>query len=448
MAESKWIGLALLGVIVAACGGGSGASASNGGGGSGGSGADTTGSTGASMSTGSTTGSGGAGGGGGAIGEWMDAPGACPAGVPQVDLKTTQDLADASRGEGTFANDAPGTCYFIHDGTYTQSGVLLYFTKGGAPGARRYFVGESRKGVVIQGRASIDDGVGELSISNLTMDITGYAQAGSFNTLSVGNGKNITIDHVTFTGDCATGLKGGHIETNGTDGLLVEACLIEKFGHCGGGGHEDHGIYLASGKNIVVRNSVIRENSSRGIQMYTQGGQYGTLDQITIERNRIQANGHADYEDGIVINAYDTGTISNVTIKRNIIDHNFYSGIRFAGGVESGVVVTYNTFDSNGAGSNLAGRSEINVDDMGGAAGTSIKRNIFNVGNLLINDCYDATSLGFGLADDFVHGKIPSGAAGNCVGMETSGDPQFKDAAAGDYHPQNAEATGFGVYAP
>jgi len=70
------------------------------------------------------------------------------------------------------------------------------------------------------------------------------------------------------------------------------------------------------------------------------------------------------------------------------------------------------------------------------------------VNNKLINNCYDATSLGFGLADDFVHGTIPSGAAGNCVGMETTGDPQFVDAAAGDYHPQNQEALGYGAYAP
>src|SRR5262249_60985034 len=136
-------------------------------------------------------------------------------------------------------------------------------------GARRTFIGESRKGVIIKSRASIDDGIGDLTFSNFTFDLTGYADAGSFNTLSVGTGQNITVDHLTFTGDCATGLKGGHIETNGTDGLLVEACLIEKFGHCGGGGHEDHGIYLANGKNIVIRNNVIQQNSSLGIQMYT-----------------------------------------------------------------------------------------------------------------------------------------------------------------------------------
>ena len=33
---------------------------------------------------------------------------------------------------------------------------------------------------------------------------------------------------------------------------------------------------------------------------------------------RIYENGHGDYEDGIVINGADTGTISNVVVRRNL----------------------------------------------------------------------------------------------------------------------------------
>jgi hypothetical protein len=436
--------LVLFGLV--ACGGGQASSTTTG---TGGGGASTTSTTTSSSSTSSGTTGGGGTGGDVTIGEWTDAPGTCPAGVPQVDIHTASELADASRGEGAYAADAPNTCYLIHDGDYTQSGVLVYITKGGVPGgAHRVFVGESRAGVVVHGRASIDDGVGDVTIANLTFDLTGYSQTGSFNTLSLGNGQNITVDHVTFTGDCATGLKGGHIETNGTAGVLVEACLIEKFGNCGGGGHEDHGVYLASGHDIVFRNNVIRQNSSRGIQLYTQGGEYGTLDHITIERNRISQNGHADYEDGIVINGSATGTITNVTVQRNIFDRNYYSGIRFAGEATSAIVVTRNTFDANGAGSSSASRSEINIDDVGEAVGATIEKSIFQVGNVLINDCYDAASMGFGLSGNFVNGSVPSGAAGNCVSMVTMGDPQFADAAKGDYHPQSPAAAAFGAYAP
>jgi hypothetical protein len=426
---------------------GTGASTSTGGGGSpagvGGSG----GSTGTSSS-----GVGGAGGGGdpaGAVGEWTDAPGACPAGVPKVDIDSVAKLASASRGEDAYAGDAPSTCYFIHDGAYDQSGVVMYIKKGGIPGgARRYFVGQSRKGVVIHGRGAVDDGIGDVTIQNLTLDLTGYSETKSFNTLTLGTGKNITVDHVTFTGDCATGLQGGHIETNGTDSVLVECCLIEKFGSCNGGGHLDHGVYLASGSNLVFRNNVIRQNSSRGIQMYTQGGQYGTLDKVLIERNRITENGHADYEDGIVINGSGTGTISNVMIQRNILDHNRYSGIRFVGGAESAIVITRNTFDSNGTGSSSDKRSEINIDDVGGAAGATITANLFNISNVLINDCYDATAMGFSFGDNFVHGGIPTGTKGNCVGKQTLGDPQLVNPAMGDFHPGNPAAAAYGAYSP
>lgn len=385
----------------------------------------------------------------GAIGEWTDAPGACPAGIPKVDITTAAQLASASRGEDAYAGDAPSTCYLLHDGVYAQSGTMMFMTKGGvAGGNRRYFVGQSRQGVVLHGRAAVDDKVGDITIENLTFDLTGYSESKSFNTLSLGNGKNITVDHVTFTGDCATGLQGGHIETNGTDKLLVEACLIEKFGHCGGGGHLDHGVYLAGGSNLVFRNNLIRENSSRGIQMYTQGGQYGTLDKILIEQNRITKNGHADYEDGIVVNGSGNGPISHVLIRHNILDHNYYSGIRFAGGAQSTIVITKNTFDANGTGSMAPGRSEINIDDAGGASGTAITANLFEVGNVLINNCYDGKALGFGLGNNFVHGMIPSGMKGNCVGMETLGDPQLVAPEMGDFHAGNQVAAGYGAYAP
>ena len=47
---------------------------------------------------------------------------------------------------------------------------------------------------------------------------------------------------------------------------------------------------------------------------------------------------------------------------------------------------------------------------MGGGAGATFVANIFNVGNTLINDCYDGASLGFSIGPNFVHGAVPSGA--------------------------------------
>lgn len=368
------------------------------------------------------------------IGQWNSEVGACPDGIPRVDISTSADLAAAARGEGKFANDAPGTCYLIANGDYEDGDVILYVKRSAM------FVGQDQGVVVIHGRGSIEDGVSDVTIRNLTFDLTGYVNSGSFNTLSVGNGKNVTVTHVTFTGDCNTGAKGGHIETNGTDGMLIDSCLIEKFGRCSSQlGHEDHGIYLASGKNITIRNNDIRQNASRGIQMYTQQGEYGTLDHITVERNRIHANGHASYEDGIVINAAGTGTIDTVAIRHNLIYENYYSGIRFVGGAQSNVSIELNTFSKNGGG------SEINIDDVGGAAGTLIQNNIFVVNTALLNNCFDASSLGFSIGTNFVNGNV---GTGDCISSQIQGDPQFVNGDQGDFHPQNPAAQAFGAYAP
>src|SRR5262245_8332814 len=88
--------------------------------------------------------------------------GQCPAGMPRVDITSLAALEDASRGQGNYAGNAPNTCYLIANGTYQQSGSTLpmYILKGGAAGGARYFVGATRQGVVIRGRATVEDGVG------------------------------------------------------------------------------------------------------------------------------------------------------------------------------------------------------------------------------------------------------------------------------------------------
>jgi parallel beta-helix repeat protein len=384
-----------------------------------------------------------------AIGEWTDTPGTCPPGAPRVDIGTVSELEAASRGTGTRAGDPPGTCYLIRNGMFRQQGssLPLYIRRGGTEAAPRVFVGETRTGVVVVGRATVDDGVSHVVLRNLTLSLVGYSQAGSFNTLTLGNGSDVTVENVTLTGDCATGSRGGHIEVNGTQGLRIEACIVEKFGACNGDGRLDHGIYLASGSNIVVRNNVIRYNSSRGIQLYTAAGEYGTLADVKIERNRIYENGHRDYEDGIVINGAGSGPISRLTIERNLIYRNYYSGIRFSGPATSDISVLRNTFSQNGVASRREGRSEVNVDDAGQAAGSLLQRNIFDVGHALINDCYDGAVQGFAIRENLVHGALSTGGSVDCVSSTLQADPQFFDAAAGDLRTRNPQAATYGAYA-
>ena len=375
--------------------------------------------------------------------------GVCPAGSTRVDIASVSALEDASRGEGAYAGDPANTCYFIANGTYQQSGstLIMYILKGGSSAGPRSFVGATRQGVVIRGRATIDDGVSNVVITNMTFDLTGYSQSGSFNTLTLNQASNVTVSQVSFTGDCATGYKGGHIESDGVNGLTVDSFLVEKFGHCASGGHEDHGIYLANGSNITIRNSIVRDNASRGIQMYTQGGEYGTLSNVTLERNWIYANGHGDYEDGIVINATGTGTITNVLIQRNLIYRNYYSGIRFVGDAMSEVSVVQNTFDSNGApvllGESFGGQPGRRGLRLGGDVRQEHLQCRKPADQQLLRLCRPRLPDRRQRPERAV--GAPPGAA-NCVGTLIQANPQFVDAANGDYHTQNPVVAAYGAY--
>ena len=430
------------------------------GGGSGGEQSATTGSSGGTGNGGVPGGLGGntggssqaAGGTTGDIGTWTDGPGTCPSGMTRVDISSVSDFANAARADGSHASDPASVCYFLHNGTYQQSGSspAMYVLKGGVDANhRRLFVGESRTGAVIKGRANIETGAGHVQISNLTFDLTGYSQSGSFNTLNLSAGcTDIRVDHVTFTGDCKTGANGGHVEVDGATDVVVEACLIENFGRCGSDGHQDHGVYLASGSLVTLRNNDIRGNASRGVQLNTQGGQYGTLDGVRIDSNRIHDNGHADYEDGIVMNATDSGIISNVVIVHNLIYSNYYSGLREVGSAFSAVNIYNNTFYMNGQLSTAPGCSEVNLDDIGSGASTWITLNIIVATRSILNDCYDSLPRGFSLTDNSVQGTATSGGDGNCISASTSADPMFASVATADFHTQNPAVIGYGAYAP
>jgi hypothetical protein len=373
-------------------------------------------------------------------------PGACPEGYPRVDLDSVAELESASRGIGRFESDPPSTCYRIRNGEYAQGrDLLLYVRKGGLPGSRRLFVGESREGVVIRGRATLDEGAAHVEIRDLTLDVGGLVQDGSFSTVTLDGARDVVLDRLTLTGDCRTGRRGAHVEAGGVDGLLVASSTIEKFGRCGPDGHEDHGIYLASGRDIAIRDNVIRANASRGIQLYTGEGEYGTLSGVTIEGNRIHDNGHADYEDGIVVNGRDVGTIEDLLVRGNLIYRNFYSGIRFAGGATRGIRVVQNTFVGNGARSSHGSRSEINVDGPGMAAGGLVERNIFAVGHQLVNNCRDASKLGFSIRDNVVSGRVAPWFRGGCVSEVVVRDAAV--AASDDFRPADPALDGYGASA-
>ena len=107
----------------------------------------------------------------------------------------------------------------------------------------------------------------------------------------------------------------------------------------------------------------------------------------------------------------------------------------------------HNTFHANGAGGTSGSRSELNVDEEGMAAGAVVEQNIFNIGNTLINDCYDGSGRGFTVRNNVVNGNVPGGGAGNCLSNLVRADPMFVNAAAADFRTSNAAVAAYGAYA-
>jgi parallel beta-helix repeat protein len=95
--------------------------------------------------------------------------------------------------------------------------------------------------------------------------------------------------------------------------VLIEGNEIHD---CGGiAPNHDHGIYIASSRNLVIRDNLIYDNADRGIQLWpdAQGTQ--------IFGNIIDGNG-----EGLALGGYEGVSSSNTTVEHNIITN---SKVRF-----------------------------------------------------------------------------------------------------------------------
>jgi len=160
----------------------------------------------------------------------------------------------------------------------------------------------------------------------------------------------------------------------------------------------------------------------------------------------IHDNGHADYEDGIVLNGSGSGTVGNVTLEHNLTYANYYSGIRTVDTAYTNVLVRKNTFYRNGLLSSAAGRGEIVLDDSSAGQNETFTSNILFAGFQVINSCPAATGSNYRFTDNVVHGTVPSGAS--CMTGNVVLDPSFLDPGSADFHTSNLAAAAYGAYAP
>jgi hypothetical protein len=277
-----------------------------------------------------------------------------------IELRSSHDIAQASRGAGRFTDDPPGTVYTIRNGIYRLPeglDALIWAKVGGTAEKKRRFVGESRNGVIIHGRATVT--ADHVEICNMTFDLRGYTPRGkrSFSTVSIVGASHVSVCRVDCLGNGDKGRRGGHIEVRAPNPesvpaqILVEDCFVEGFGiFAEKEGRLAHGIYIGEGRQVTVRNCEIRRNSGRGIQIFSHFPDARMLQEITIEGNLIHYNGKEKYTDGIVIGSVrsrEGDVVSGVTIRDNVIHHNTFAGLRIATNSCEAIEVLNNTFWAN-----------------------------------------------------------------------------------------------------
>jgi len=174
-------------------------------------------------------------------------------------LSSADEVMAATRGEGRFAGLQPGTTFRIRNGVYTTPAnikALLWIRAGGTQDAPRRFIGESRDGVIIAGRATV--AADHVELRNMTFDLTDYTPPddGSFGTVTIVNARHVRVSSVTCTGAGTKGKRGGHVELylpkggRVPEGIVIEDCLLEKFGRFGeSDGKLDHGVYISAGRD-------------------------------------------------------------------------------------------------------------------------------------------------------------------------------------------------------
>lgn len=106
-------------------------------------------------------------------------------GYTVVELDTVGELRAASHGEAPYDTDDPDTVYLIKNGTYNYgtSPVLDTWVAGLSAARKRYFIGETRHGVILTGKVIAE--ADNIVLQNFKMDMSAYDQGGSYSSISI-----------------------------------------------------------------------------------------------------------------------------------------------------------------------------------------------------------------------------------------------------------------------
>jgi len=232
----------------------------------------------------------------------------------------------------------------------------------------------------------------------------------------------INGDDITFTGNDITNHHTGicvSIGTADTYGRAHRAVIENNRIHdCGNlpSTNYDHGIYVNSADDTVIRNNWIYDNADRGIQLYPDA--QGTL----VTGNVIDGNG-----EGVIFGGSDKTASSN-----NIVEHNVITNSRLRDNVESSWGGPIGT--GNIARNNCVGGGAYDDGDGGILAGPDGKLGFRASGNTLaVPDFADAA------ADDF--SIDPASACGKILGLVATDTPPADDPPVTDPPPDDPPVT-------
>ena len=161
--------------------------------------------------------------------------------------------------------------------------------------------------------------------------------------------------------------------------------------------------------------------------MYTQGGEYGTLSNVTLEHNWIYANGHGDYEDGIVDQRHrhrhhhqrphpEEPDLPQLLLRHPLRRRRHGQRLRRRR--------TPSTRTARARPRRVARRSTWTT--WAAARGRPSDANIFNAGNRLINNCYDAAGRGFSIEDNVLNGQSRPLRGRQLRGHRHPGEPSVR----------------------
>jgi len=394
---------------------------------------------------------------------------------PVVSITYVGDIKEAAQSiNAPWSGHAANTVYVIEDGDHDGgSSYFLHMLKGGPSNTnRRYFIGRHRHAVRMHGRCIVEPGINNVTVQNMFFEVDRAIGGNEYSTICSW-GENISFRDLTMIANLtgpdgvSNGARnGGAIEivygpTNqGSKNVLIDNCSIDHFGRYyttgsarNSTGHQDHGIYASGCDGLTISNCIIRNNSSRGIQLFIHAldlSYTSVLRNVLIEGNYIYGNGFANFEDGIVINRYDA-IEGPITIRRNFFWNNYWAGIRFVSADSSGISVVNNTFYGNGVRASQGTESELNMDADGSGADTDVRKNIFYcVKQFCNNDSGEtdhAYARGFIIDNNVIYGPGGLGAGPPAhITNRVNTDPQFTNAGASPPDLHNAAVTDYGVY--